>query len=67
MRLSVDCRAVRILREVLTEVDRLLESRVREQARSVADTTARGDDLTSATVNGIGVELSTSTISLNTY
>ena len=45
------------MREALTEVDRLLESRVREQARGVADTTARGDDLSSTTVNGIGVEL----------
>ena len=42
----------------LDEVDGLLESGVRKQARGVADTTARGDDLTSTTVNGIGVELS---------
>ena len=40
-----------------TKVDRLLESGVSEQSGSVADTTACGDDLSSTTVNGIGVEL----------
>ena len=41
----------------LDEVDGLLETGLGEQARSIRDTTARGDDLTSTTVNGIGVEL----------
>ena len=40
-----------------TEVDGLLERGVREQARSVRDTTARRDDLPSTTVNGISVKL----------
>ena len=40
-----------------TEVDRLLETWLREQARGVGDTTARRDDLPSTTVNGISVEL----------
>ena len=40
-----------------TEVDGLLEDRVREQARSIAHTTTRGDDLSSTTVDSIGVEL----------
>ena len=40
-----------------TEVDRLLETWLREQARRVADTTARRDDLSSTTVDRIGVEL----------
>ena len=41
----------------LDEVDGLLESRVGEQAGSVADTTASRDDLSSTTVDGIGVKL----------
>ncbi len=41
-----------------TEVDGLLESRLGEQARGVRDTTAGRDDLSSTTVNRIGVELS---------
>ena len=40
-----------------TEVDRLLETWLREQARGVGDTTARRDDLSSTTVDSIGVEL----------
>ena len=40
-----------------TEVDRLLETGLREQACGVADTTARRDDLSSTTVDRIGVEL----------
>lgn len=42
---------------VLTEVDGLLETGLGEQARSVGNTTARGDELTSTTVNSVGVEL----------
>ena len=41
----------------LDEVDGLLESRVGEQAGGVADTTASGDNLSSTTVDGIGVKL----------
>lgn len=44
----------------LDEVDGLLETGGREQAGGVADTTASGDDLSSTTVNGIGVELNRS-------
>ena len=49
-----------------TEVDGLLERGIREQARSVRDTTARRDDLPSTTVNGIGVKIirDTSAISI---
>ncbi len=42
---------------MLTEVDRLLQTGLCEQARSVGDTTACRDELTSPTVDGIGVEL----------
>ena len=41
----------------LDEVDRLLERGRGEQAGGVANTTARGDDLPTTTVNGIGVQL----------
>jgi hypothetical protein len=42
---------------LLTEVDRLLETRLRQQASSVADTTSRRDELSTATVDGVGVQL----------
>ena len=42
----------------LDEVDGLLERWLGEQARGVADTAGGGDDLSSATVDGIGVKLS---------
>ena len=42
----------------LDEVDGLLERGLGEQARGVADTAGGGDDLSSTTVNGIGVKLS---------
>ena len=41
----------------LDEVDGLLETGLGEQARSVADTTASGDDLSSTTVDGIRMKL----------
>ena len=41
----------------LDQEDGLLETGLGEQAGGVADTTADGDDLSSTTVNGIGVEL----------
>ena len=41
----------------LDEVDRLLERGRGEQAGGVADTTASRDDLSSTTVDGIGVKL----------
>lgn len=41
----------------LDEVDGLLESGVGEQARSISDTTACRDDLSSTTVDSVGVEL----------
>lgn len=44
---------------VPTEVDWLLETRSSEQASGVANTTASGDDLTSATMDGISVKLGT--------
>ena len=44
---------------VHTEIDGLLKSRLREQAGSVADTTTRRNDLSSTTVNGVGVQLVT--------
>ena len=40
-----------------TEVDGLLETRRCEQACGVADTAGRGDDLSSSTVDSIGVQL----------
>ena len=50
---------VRVWSEVdgRTEVDGLLERGLGEQARGVADTTGSRDDLSSTTVNGIGVKL----------
>lgn len=41
----------------LDKVDRLLETWGGKQASGVADTTAGGDDLSSATVDGISVKL----------
>ena len=43
----------------LDKVDRLLETGGSEQASSIADTAASGDDLSSTTVDGISVELET--------
>ena len=40
-----------------TEVDGLLKTWRREQASGVGDTTARGDDLSSTTMDGVRVEL----------
>ena len=48
----------------LDKVDGLLETGGGEQARSVADTTASGDDLTSTTVDGISVELRRSLVEI---
>ena len=47
-----------------TEVDGLLERGLGEQARGVADTAGGGDDLSSTTVNSIGVKLSNTRASL---
>ena len=41
----------------LDQVNRLLQTGSGEQAGSIANTTAGGDDLSSTTVNGIGVKL----------
>ena len=51
----------------LDQEDGLLETGGGEQARGVADTTASGDDLSSATVDGIGVELRRALATLRTY
>lgn len=43
--------------QILTKVDGLLETGGGEQAGSIADTTTCGNDLSTTTVDGIGVEL----------